>query len=118
MEKTPIKLNGTTFYLRYDLNALSYIEENLGIGIQKLDIENIGAKTLLVCIYAGLIWDRKNCPARWDLGSWICNMKDFNYAAKQFGEAIKASFSEEEEKADDSPNEKEAPRVEVPKIGE
>lgn len=103
MDKTPIKLNGSMFYLRYDLNALTYIEDNLGISLQQLDTSNIGAKTLLVCIYAGLIWDRKNCPARWDVGSWIVSMKDFDYAAKQFETAINASFGNKDEKAEDEP---------------
>lgn len=112
MEKTPIKLNGTVYYLRYDLNALTYIEENLGYSIQQLETEHLGAKTLLVCIYAGLIWDRKNCPSRWDLGSWIDSMDMFDYCGVQFGEAMKKSFSPKEEKKEDEvPNEPKTPEL-------
>lgn len=97
MINTPIILNGKEYFLRYDLNALVYIEDNLGYSITQMDPRTAGAKAILVGIYAGLLWDPRKCPARSDIGKWISDLESLNYATDKFAEAIESSYGEKKE---------------------
>ena len=100
MYSTPIKLNGKEYSLRYDLNALAYMEDALGMSIAMFDTDNIGAKALLVGIYAGLLHDKAKCPTKTELGSWIADKEMFTYCAEKMAEAMDKAFGDKPEDPD------------------
>lgn len=100
-----ITLNGKDYLLRYDLNALAYLEEKTGKSIMKLK-EDMGATVILYGLHAGMR-HIKGHPTVEQIGSWISDGDTFFYAAKLFGEAL-AECLGPAEKEDENPNEVES----------
>jgi len=100
-----ITLNNKDYLLRYDLNALAYLEEKTGMSITKMN-NDIGARTILYGIHAGMK-HIKGHPTVEQVGSWIDDGDIFFYAAEVFGRAIAESLGKKEDipKEAEDPNE-------------
>lgn len=81
--------------LKYDLNALILLEENLGVTIDKLGEVQMGLRTLRTLIWAGLIHEDPELTQE-QVGSWI-DISNIHTIREKFIEAFRAATGPTEE---------------------
>lgn len=84
--------------LRYNLRALSQIEETIGIPLARLDVNNVSIKHLSIMIWAGLNHEDKDLTPDivMDL---IDEYSDMNEANEVMIKALNEAFGEKNKKA-------------------
>ncbi len=81
--------------LRYGMNALVTVEEQIGKPITSLDLENISMKDLRSILYAGLVHEDKDLTPE-QTGNLIDEYSNITDVAEKLGEAFGLAFGEGE----------------------
>ncbi len=70
MKDYTIELGGETRRLRYNMNAISVVEDSFGIRIDEFDQVDLGMKELRTMLWAGLLHEDRNLE-EWAVGELV-----------------------------------------------
>lgn len=112
-----VKFGTTTYVLRFDMNAIAELEDNLEVGFAKIfDKDRVGVKVIRECLFVGLKGQHKNITREW-VGKQM-SFDQFEYYTTQILKAFEIGtgqkFLEEESDGDESPLEMAMPDVPLP----
>lgn len=85
-----ITLDDKVYKLRYDFEAMSIIEQELGHKINELDFGSFSFKETVIMVWAGLLWDNKDITKA-QVGHMI-DGNNINYVSERIAEAFSICF--------------------------